>query len=160
MFLSIFTKDVSNIYTKDLSLYECLSTDLPWQGLKAAAKSAKYEKICERKLHTPLESLCINMPSEFSTYLQYCRKLEFTDEPNYHYLLELFDDLFLRHAFERDYVYDWNLVRFRRGSTGISTNNGTLPIVNNDNAIILTNKRSKSLIPVITTAPARHSTQQ
>jgi hypothetical protein len=139
-----------------MSLYPCLFTDLPWQGLKAAAKSAKYEKICERKLHTPLESLCMNMPNEFSIYLQYCRKLEFTDEPNYHYLLELFDDLFLRHAFERDYVYDWNLIRFRRGSTAVSTNNGI-----NDNVerpIILTNKRSKSLIPVITTA--RHSTQQ
>ena len=157
MFSSISTKDVSNL-TYLLSLSRYLNIDLPWQGLKAAAKSAKYEKICERKLHTPLESLCINMPTEFSTYLQYCRKLEFTDEPNYHYLLELFDDLFLRHAFERDYVYDWNLIRFRRGST----NNGTLPVVNTDNAerpIILTNKRSKSLIPVITTAPPRHSIQ-
>jgi casein kinase I family protein HRR25 len=116
---------------------------LPWQGLKAAAKSAKYEKICERKLHTPLESLCINMPSEFSIYLQYCRKLEFTDEPNYHYLLELFDDLFVRNAFVRDYVYDWNLSRFRRGST---TNNDII-----ERPVILTNKRSKSLTPVITT---------
>jgi hypothetical protein len=93
------------------------------------------------------------MPDEFSTYLQYCRKLEFTDEPNYHYLLELFDDLFLRHAFVRDYVYDWNLIRFRRGST----NNGTSPIVKNngpERPIILTNKRSKSLTPVVA---ARHS---
>jgi len=98
------------------------------------------------------------MPSEFSIYLQYCRKLEFTDEPNYHYLLELFDDLFVRNAFVRDYVYDWNLIRFRRGST---TNNGTSPIVNNDiieRPVILTNKRSKSLTPVITTT--RHLTQR
>jgi hypothetical protein len=101
------------------------------------------------------------MPNEFSTYLQYCRKLEFTDEPNYHYLLELFDDLFVRHAFVRDYVYDWNLIRFRRGSTAISTNNGASPLINNDNTerpIILTNKRSKSLTPVAAAA-ARHSTQ-
>jgi len=100
------------------------------------------------------------MPSEFSTYLQYCRKLEFTDEPNYHYLLELFDDLFVRHAFVRDYVYDWNLIRFRRESM----NNGVSPIINNNNTerpIILTNKRSKSLIPVVAAAPApaRHLTQ-
>lgn len=71
------------------------------------------------------------MPSEFLTYLQYCRNLEFTDEPNYYYLLELFDDLFIRYAFVRDYVYDWNLIRFRHGST--STNNRTSsPIVKND----------------------------
>ncbi|CAF0795513.1 unnamed protein product [Adineta steineri] len=127
---------------------------LPWQGLKAAAKSAKYEKICERKLHTPLESLCINMPNEFSQYLQYCRKLEFTDEPNYQYLLELFDDLFVRHAFVRDYIYDWNLIRFRHESKAISINNESLPMINNntiEQAITLTNKRSKSLTPFITT---------
>ncbi len=137
-------KDVRNnhlILLKKINFLFILK-GLPWQGLKAAAKSAKYEKICERKLHTPLESLCINMPSEFSIYLQYCRKLEFTDEPNYHYLLELFDDLFLRHAFVRDYVYDWNLIRFRRGST---TNNDII-----ERPVILTNKRSKSLIPVVT----------
>ncbi|CAF1475891.1 unnamed protein product, partial [Rotaria sordida] len=134
---------------------------LPWQGLKAAAKSAKYEKICERKLHTSLESLCINMPNEFSTYLKYCRNLEFTDEPNYHYLLELFDDLFIRHTFVRDYVYDWNLIRFRRGST----NNRISPILKNDvieRPIILTNKRSKSLTPVVaatTTTTTRHLNQ-
>ena len=92
----------------------------------------------------------MNMPSEFSTYLQYCRKLEFTDEPNYHYLLELFDDLFLRHAFERDYIYDWNLIRFRRTSKNHDPPERTIP---------LTNKRSKSLVPVISTAPPRHSIQ-
>lgn len=100
----------------------------------------------------------MNMPNEFATYLQYCRKLEFTDEPNYYYLLELFDNLFLRHAFERDYIYDWNLIRFRRGST----NHGALPMVNHEQTertIVLTNKRSKSLVPVLPTAPPRHSIQ-
>ena len=84
--------------------------------MKAAAKSAKYEKICEKKLQTPLESLCLNMPKEFRTYLYYCRQLEFTDEPNYQYLFELFDELFHRHTFVRDYIYDWNLIRFQRQS--------------------------------------------
>ncbi|CAF1906296.1 unnamed protein product [Rotaria magnacalcarata] len=104
---------------------------LPWQGLKAAAKSAKYEKICERKLHTSVESLCINMPIEFSTYLKYCRNLEFTDEANYQYLLELFDDLFVRHGFVRDYIYDWNQIHFRRESTSMSTSNRAPSILKN-----------------------------
>jgi hypothetical protein len=96
------------------------------------------------------------MPSEFSSYLQYCRKLEFTDEPNYHYLLQLFDDLFVRHAFVRDFIYDWNLIRFRRGST----NDGPSVILNNntiEQPIFLTNKRSKSLTPVVAITTARHS---
>ena len=81
------------------------------------------------------------MPNEFITYLQYCRQLQFADEPNYHYLLDLFDDLFVRHAFVRDYIYDWNLMRFRRASTNAPTPT--------ERTIVLTNKRSKSLTPVL-----------
>lgn len=31
---------------------------LPWQGLKAATKKQKYEKISEKKMSTPVEILC------------------------------------------------------------------------------------------------------
>ena len=31
---------------------------LPWQGLKAATKKQKYEKISEKKMSTPMEVLC------------------------------------------------------------------------------------------------------
>lgn len=31
---------------------------LPWQGLKAANKKQKYEKISEKKMSTPVEVLC------------------------------------------------------------------------------------------------------
>lgn len=31
---------------------------LPWQGLKAATKKQKYEKISEKKMSTSIESLC------------------------------------------------------------------------------------------------------
>lgn len=31
---------------------------LPWQGLKAATKRQKYERISEKKMSTPLEELC------------------------------------------------------------------------------------------------------
>lgn len=31
---------------------------LPWQGLKAATKKQKYEKISEKKMSTPVEALC------------------------------------------------------------------------------------------------------
>lgn len=31
---------------------------LPWQGLKAAGKKQKYEKIAEKKMTTPFEVLC------------------------------------------------------------------------------------------------------
>jgi len=35
-----------------------LRGSLPWQGLKAATKRQKYEKISEKKLSTPIDVLC------------------------------------------------------------------------------------------------------
>jgi hypothetical protein len=53
---------------------------LPWQGLKAATKKEKYDKISEKKLTTPLDQLCKHYP-EFGLYLKYCRELRFEDKP-------------------------------------------------------------------------------
>ena len=36
---------------------------LPWQGLKAATKKQKYERISEKKMSTPIEVLCKGFPS-------------------------------------------------------------------------------------------------
>ena len=35
-----------------------LRGSLPWQGLKAATKRQKYERISEKKMSTPIEDLC------------------------------------------------------------------------------------------------------
>lgn len=48
---------------------------LPWQNLKAANKKEKYEKIMEKKLATPLEILCKDVPQEFRDFLVYSRNL-------------------------------------------------------------------------------------
>lgn len=38
---------------------------LPWQGLKAATKRQKYERISEKKMSTPTEELCKGYPSKY-----------------------------------------------------------------------------------------------
>lgn len=38
---------------------------LPWQGLKAATKRQKYDKISEKKMSTPVEDLCEGFPGFF-----------------------------------------------------------------------------------------------
>jgi len=73
-----------------------LRGSLPWQGLKAATKKQKYEKISEKKMATPVEILCKGFPMEFATYFQYCRSLRFDDKPDYSYLRKLLRDLFAR----------------------------------------------------------------
>lgn len=37
---------------------------LPWQGLKAATKRQKYERISEKKIVTSFEDLCKGYPSK------------------------------------------------------------------------------------------------
>ncbi|XP_020712523.1 casein kinase I isoform X2 [Athalia rosae] len=85
---------------------------LPWQGLKAATKRQKYERISEKKMSTPIEELCKIHPTEFSTYLRYCRQLRFEERPDYSYLRQLFRTLFHSQGFTYDYVFDWNMLKF------------------------------------------------
>ncbi|XP_022916673.1 casein kinase I isoform X1 [Onthophagus taurus] len=93
---------------------------LPWQGLKAATKRQKYERISEKKMSTPIEDLCKGYPVEFPTYLNYCRQLRFEERPDYSYLRQLFRTLFHRQSFTYDYVFDWNMLKFGgpRGAHG------------------------------------------
>ncbi|KAL3272679.1 hypothetical protein HHI36_014143 [Cryptolaemus montrouzieri] len=90
---------------------------LPWQGLKAATKRQKYERISEKKISTPIEELCKGYPGEFFRYLHYCRQLKFEQNPDYNYLRQLFRTLFHRQGFTYDYVFDWNMLKFG-GSRG------------------------------------------
>ena len=91
-------------------LYFCRGS-LPWQGLKAATKKQKYDRIMEKKMTTPTEVLCRGFPNEFAIYLNYTRSLRFDDKPDYSYLRKLFRDLFVREGYQYDYVFDWSMQR-------------------------------------------------
>jgi len=84
-----------------------LRGQLPWQGLRAANKKQKYQRILEKKMSTPFKLLCKGFPREFCTYLEYCRTMSFDDKPNYAYLKKLFRDVFVREKFIDDGEYDW-----------------------------------------------------
>lgn len=128
-------------------------TSLPWQGLKAATKKQKYEKISEKKLSTPIEVLCKvrlttqrlvivhqplsrvgdlsscvpvqGFPAEFSMYLNYCRGLRFEEAPDYMYLRQLFRILFRTLNHQYDYTFDWTLLKQKAAASASSTS--TLP---------------------------------
>ncbi|EDO46523.1 predicted protein [Nematostella vectensis] len=86
-------------------------TSLPWQGLKAATKKQKYEKISEKKMSTPVEVLCKGFPAEFAMYLNYCRGLRFEEAPDYMYLRQLFRILFRTLNYQYDYIFDWTMLK-------------------------------------------------
>lgn len=85
---------------------------LPWQGLRAATKRQKYERISEKKMSTPIEELCRTFPAEFASYLNYCRSLRFEEKPDYSHLRQMLRNLFHRQGFTYDYVFDWNMLKF------------------------------------------------
>ncbi|KAI8057994.1 kinase-like domain-containing protein, partial [Syncephalis plumigaleata] len=91
-----------------------LRGSLPWQGLKAATKKQKYDRIMEKKMTTPTELLCRGYPNEFAIYLNYTRSLRFDDKPDYSYLRKLFRDLFIREGFQYDYVFDWTMFKLEK----------------------------------------------
>ncbi|CAH8497328.1 unnamed protein product [Dicrocoelium dendriticum] len=88
-----------------------LRGSLPWQGLKAANKTQKYERIYEKKSSTAVDVLCRGYPAEFSIYFDHCRSLRFDETPNYGFLRSNFRNLFRTLSFVWDYVFDWTLLR-------------------------------------------------
>ncbi|CAD5119320.1 DgyrCDS7942 [Dimorphilus gyrociliatus] len=84
---------------------------LPWQGLKAATRKQKYERISEKKLSTIPEVLCKGFPEEFQKYLTYTKNLKFEDAPDYDYLRkELFRKLYTKKLhYQYDFHFDWSV---------------------------------------------------
>ena len=84
-----------------------LRGSLPWQGLRATTLKERYQKIGEKKKTTPIEILCQGFPDEFTKYLEYVRRLDFYEDPDYTYLRGLFVILSDKKKWRRDSVFDW-----------------------------------------------------
>ena len=104
----------SSTFTQPARLVrKLIRSSLPWQGLKAQTKREKYDKISDKKYSTPIEVLCKGFPSEFATYLNYCRSLRFDEKPDYAYCRKLFRDLFVREG----YIYAVSYTHLRTHET-------------------------------------------
>lgn len=84
-----------------------LKGELPWQGLKAKNKKEKYEKIKEKKLNTPLEILCNNLPGDIITWINYAKGLKFEEKPDYNYLQSLIQKMARENSITFDQYFDW-----------------------------------------------------
>ena len=82
--------------------------DLPW--MKIDKKKSKKEKVflaCRMKKRIKIEKLCEGLPEEFIDYINYCRKLEFEQEPNYNYLRNLFILILIKENQKNDLNFFW-----------------------------------------------------
>ena len=81
---------------------------LPWQGIMIKNKEERYNKIMEIKRDIQSKDLCKDCPEEFQKYIDYVRKLEYEQDPDYDMLKNLFKDILKQYEFEFDYYYDWS----------------------------------------------------
>lgn len=63
---------------------------LPWSGLPAESKQQKYRLIKEKKEQVPTRDLCQGFPTQFQTYLDTCRNMDYAQRPDYAFLRSLF----------------------------------------------------------------------
>lgn len=81
---------------------------LPWMGIHAKTKEEKYSKILEKKKYYEVDTLLKNSPKELWDYINYCKQLEYEQEPDYEYLTGLFKNIIFNILKEKiDYKYDW-----------------------------------------------------
>lgn len=62
---------------------------LPWQGLKAATKKQKYERISEKKMSTPVEVLCRGYPSKCDMWQPYTCTCRYTLSVDLHIVISV-----------------------------------------------------------------------
>lgn len=89
-----------------------LRGSLPWQGLTAKDQAHKNELILEKKKKMTTKDLCRDLPKEFFAYFDHIRSVEFDETPAYAYLRKIFRNLFTREGFQRDYVFDWTILKY------------------------------------------------
>lgn len=84
---------------------------LPWQQFNG---DNKYKLILGKKLELTTRELCAGLDPAFRNILDYVRALKFKQEPDYGYLKGLLKDLFKKHKYRNDFVFDWVLTKKKK----------------------------------------------
>ena len=89
-----------------------------------------------------IEKICEGLPKEFIDYINYCRKLEFEQEPNYNYLRNLFISILIKENQKNDLKFFWIN---KKSIRSVSKNNENNYIMRRDTHKRLYNSVKKSL---------------
>ena len=103
---------------------------LPWQGFKTCNIKDKYRKIRDAKMKSPPNVLCEGLPVQFTAFMSYVKKLNYSDTPDYEYIKDLFHQTYesLGYSYE-DAEFDWaktempsNVAKFNKVVSGKTSN--------------------------------------
>eukprot|EP01022_Parablepharisma_sp_SALTPOND_P016031 TRINITY_DN2308_c0_g1_i3.p3 TRINITY_DN2308_c0_g1~~TRINITY_DN2308_c0_g1_i3.p3 ORF type:complete len:217 (+),score=35.48 TRINITY_DN2308_c0_g1_i3:535-1185(+) len=85
---------------------------LPWQGIIPKEGEEFEGQVCKKKLEVGIEGLCKDLPEEIRTYMEYCRGICVTAEPDYEYLMGLFTELLKKlHGNPTDLSLNWEWLK-------------------------------------------------
>ena len=88
-----------------------LKGKLPWQDVKAKNKEERYKSILSIKSKETIDSLCKDIPSEFTELLKYVKSLQFDTKPIYNKFYWCFQNLINKLNSElieeKNYNYIW-----------------------------------------------------
>ena len=95
---------------------------LPWQGLEVKNNEDLFEIIAQKKYTTSFEDLTAGQPHEFLLYFKHCDSLDFEAQPNYLYLIGLFQSIIDRLCKDCFYDFDWNKDSCKGDSGEVNSN--------------------------------------
>lgn len=75
------------------------------------SKAEKYANIKKKKKEVSIEEITKDHPEEFRQFMSYCRELSFTQDPDYGYIIGLFEACLKRHGFDTknpDFIWNKN----------------------------------------------------
>ena len=75
------------------------------------SKAEKYAAIKKKKKETSIDDLCKDQPEEFREFMHYCRGLSFTQDPDYGYIIGLFEGCMKKNNFDTktpDFIWNKN----------------------------------------------------
>lgn len=73
-------------------LLRFLKGKLPWENTSAACDRKLHKSLANQKLQANIPELLLSQPPVFCEYLTYCRKLKFTQDPDYGKLIIMFQE--------------------------------------------------------------------
>ena len=116
-----------------------LNGSLPWQGLKVNKDEDRYNKIYLKKLNTTPEELCSGNQGndnlgkiDLIKFIEYARKLEFEEDPDYNYLRTLIQNIMQKNNYEFDHKYDWIIENKNDSNNTINDQETLNKNINND----------------------------
>lgn len=80
---------------------------LPWTRKGVPKTDPAHDQLKREKLTADPGDLCRGLPDEFEEFLRYCRRLKFTERPDYEGWVQRFRELLVGRGFPRSSAFVW-----------------------------------------------------